>query len=321
MEKYHTTPTNLKKTLNKYGVAIIPKVLNKKEVLAMKKGMWDTLEHLTKNVDKPIKRKDKDTYKSIRELYPLHSMLIQHWSIGHAKFIWDIRQNKKVANIFAKLWKVKPIELLTSFDGASFHMPPEITKIGWYRKNDWLHTDQSYTRNDLECIQSWVTAFDVNEGDATLTCLEGSHKYHKDFAKEFKITDKSDWFKLQNDEQAKFYKDKGCKRINITCPAGSMVFWDSRTIHCGQEALKERAKPNFRCVVYICMTPRKLATIAVLKKKQKAVEEMRTTSHWPHKPKLFGKYPRTYGNPLPDVPELPKIKDKLTPLGLKLAGY
>lgn len=321
MEKYTTDATNLKKTLQKYGVAVIPKVLNKKEIKDMQKGMWLTLAELTKNLDKPIKKSKPDSYRTLRELYPLHSMLIQHWSIGHAKFIWDLRENKKVVNPFAKLWDVKPMDLLTSFDGASFHMPPEVTKIGWYRHNDWLHTDQSYCRNDFECVQSWITAFDVNKGDATLTCLEGSHQYHKDFAKEFSITDKSDWYKLNSDEQAQFYENKGCKRINITCPAGSMVFWDSRTIHCGQEALKEREKPNFRCVVYICMTPRTRATELMLKKKKLALENMRTTTHIPHKPKLFGKHPRTYGNPLPDVPALPNIKDKLSPLGLKLAGY
>lgn len=118
-----------------------------------------------------------------------------------------------------------------------------------------------------------------------------------------------------------FYKNKKCVRRNIKCPAGSMVFWDSRTIHCGQEAMKNRKEPNYRCVSYICMTPRTNATKVALKKKRKALEEMRTTSHNPHKPRLFGKYPRTYGNPLPDVPELPAIKSKLTPLGLKLAGF
>jgi hypothetical protein len=98
-----------------------------------------------------------------------------------------------------------------------------------------------------------------------------------------------------------------------------MVFWDSRTIHCGQEAIKERSKPNMRCVAYICMTPRDKATKKILEKKQKAYNDMRTTNHWPHKPKLFPLVPRTYGQPLPTVRSLPIAE--LSPLGLRLAGF
>ena len=52
----------------------------------------------------------------------------------------------------------------------SFHIPPEITGFGWANKTDklWLHTDQSYLRNDFECVQGWINAYDTNEGDATL---------------------------------------------------------------------------------------------------------------------------------------------------------
>ena len=98
----------------------------------------------------------------------------------------------------------------------------------------WLHTDQSYTRNDFECVQSWVTAKDVNKGDATLCFMEKSHTFHETIAKKFEITDKSDWFKLE-DKHVDAYLELGCKIRRIQCPKGAMVLWDSRTIHCGQE--------------------------------------------------------------------------------------
>ena len=42
------------------------------------------------------------------------------------------------------------------------------------------------------------------------------------------------------------------------------------------------------------------------------------TTHWPHKPKLFPKYPQTYGQPMPNtVPIDPPV---LNDLGRKLAG-
>lgn len=66
--------------------------------------------------------------------------------------------------------------------------------------------------------------------------------------------------------------------------------------------------------------PRSLCTKANLAKKVKAFEELRTTNHYPHKPKFFAKTPRTYGGPpVPDVtPIEPPV---LTELGRRLAGY
>ena len=98
-----------------------------------------------------------------------------------------------------------------------------------------------------------------------------------------------------------------------------MVFWDSRTIHCGTEAQKNREKQNMRNVVYVCMIPRNLASEASIRKKQKAFNELRMTTHWPHKPKLFPVNPRTYGAPLPNITQVEK--PKLTQLGMKISGF
>ena len=67
------------------------------------------------------------------------------------------------------------------------------------------------------------------------------------------------------------------------------------------------------------MKPRSQATEANLRKKQKAFNELRMTTHWPHKPTLFPKNPRTYGGPLPNITYVPK--PNLTELGLKIAGF
>ena len=51
---------------------------------------------------------------------------------------------------------------------------------------------------------------------------------------------------IENDDQIEFYKNKGCNERYIRCPKGSMVFWDSRTLHCGVEPRKGRENQNFR---------------------------------------------------------------------------
>jgi predicted transposase YbfD/YdcC len=317
-KKYVCTKETLKKTLKKYGVAIIPSVLDFNECKLLVSGIWDFLEHITHDWNEPIKRTNKKSWKGFYDLFPLHSMLLQHWGVGHAQVSWNVRQNKKIVEIFAHFWKCEPEELLVSFDGLSFSIPPEVTKKGWNRGNTWYHTDQSYVTPDFKCIQSWISGLDTNNGDATLSLMEGSHKFHNEFREHFNITDKANWYKLTK-EQEQFYKDKGCEYKNIECPKGSLVLWDSRTIHCGIEPNKDREAKNFRAVIYLCYMPRSLCSDANLKKKQTAFTELRTTSHYPCDIKLFPKTPRTYGSPIPDLKNInvPIIND----LGKKLAGF
>lgn len=316
--KYITTAENLRETIDRFGVAIIKNVINEEECDSALTGVYKYFEHITQNWDVPFKIGNKETWREFYKLLPLHSMLVQHHSVGHCKSSWDLRQNPKIVDVFGTLWGVEREELLVSFDGLSFQLPPEQTGKGWYNK-PWYHTDQSYTRNGFECVQSWISLFDVNEGDATLQFLEGSNKYHGDCAKYFNIKDKDDWYKLK-DEEIKFYKDKGCSEVRILCDKGDLVLFDSRTVHFGSECLKGRAKENFRCVIYLTYLPRKGTSEANLKKKRKYFNEMRTTKHNPRKSLVFPKNPRTYGSQ--ELPMITQIEPPiLTELGKKIAGF
>jgi len=328
-EKYFCKKDTLRETLDTHGVAIIPSVLDGRECVNMVSGMWDFFEHITQNWSKnkepaasPIRRDDKTTWREFYKLFPMHSMLIQHHCVGQTQVSWDLRQNEKIVDIFATFWECEKEELLVSFDGMSFNMPFEVTKRGYNRNNTWYHTDQSYLRPEFECMQTWITGLDVEKDDATLAIYEGSHQYHEEFANKFKIKEKkgskADWYKLKKEEE-QFYIEKGCEKKKIMCPKGSLVCWDSRTIHCGVEANRTRKNEKHRAVIYLCYQPRSLATHAHIKKKQKAFNEMRSTSHWPSKIKLFPKNPRTYGANLSETtPIEPPV---LTELGKKLAGF
>lgn len=324
MNTYDTTDTyvcdinTLQDTLDEHGVAVVPAILNDSECQQMESGMWDFVEHISKTWEIPISRSDTNTWKEIYKLLPSHSMLIQWYEVGHCQAVWDLRQNPKIVGIFAKLWKCLPEELLVSFDGISFGVPPEITNRGWDRGKHWFHTDQRLAENELQCFQSWVTAKRVDVGDATLAFLAGSHKLHGRFATAFKkTTDQKDWYQLKTKEERDFYRD--CREVRITCPPGSVVIWDSRTIHCGANAIKSRPNPNHRMIAYMCYQPRKLASRKMIEKKKAAFTAKRSTSHWPAKVQLFGKQPQHYGNGLPEITPLPL--PQLTELGRKLAGF
>jgi len=319
-KKFWTTKEDLKKTLEKFGVAVIPNILDEEETKKMNEGVWHCLEHITADLEFPMNRKDETTWRTYFELSPISGMMLKHWQIGHAQHVWDLRQNPKVVDVFSTLWKVPKEDLICSFDGFSFLLPLEKMNRG-YEQKSWFHCDQSYIRNNFESVQSWVTGYDVFKGDPTLRCLVGSHKYHKNVGKKFGIVDKADWFK-STDEMMKFYLEKeDVEDVRIEAPAGSMVFWDSRTVHygCRPGKNKQRAPSLFRNVVYICMHPRILATDKVLKKRVKHFEDRRMTNHWSYKPKLNPKNPRTWGKPLPKIRPLPK--PQLTELGRCLVGY
>ena len=316
-EKYVCNKANLKETLEEYGVAIIPSILNEEECNKMNSGIWDYFEHITKNWGiESIKRNDKKSWKNIYNLYPLHSQLYKHYGVGHSQVCWDMRQNEKIVDIFSHLWNCKQEDLLVSFDGFSFGLPPEITNKGWQHKS-WFHTDQSYLRNNLECIQSWVTGYDVNEGDGTLAIMEESHKYHKDFSETFHVNNPSDWYKLNSSEE-QFYADKNCEYKKIKCPKGSLVLWDSRTIHYGSNPIRKRKKENFRSVIYLCYMPKELCSEKQIQKKQNLFHKKKTSNHWPCNPTPNPLNPHTYGGKLPNINEIEK--PLLNDLGKSLCG-
>ena len=321
---FYTNALGAKAALDYYGVAVIPNLLSPEEIEDFRQGMWDTLEQLTSTTETPVNRNDTTTWHGYKQIASLHSMLIQHFGIGHANVVWQLRQNPKVVTVFQQLFGLtNPEDLLVSFDGMAIHLPHELVNpnAGYFRKT-WYHCDQSYRRNEDECYQSWVTAYDVNEGDATLSTLLYSHHFHQEFAQTFSMNNRDEgnkeFYVLQEAEQ-QWYINKGCVPYNLVVPAGSMVLWNSKTIHCGKEPDKVRPQWNIRTVVYICMTPRAKATEANLKKKQDCFTNGRMTTHNPHRVRMFSKTPRTYGAKLPTTAALPP--PTMSPLGFKLAGF
>jgi hypothetical protein len=261
--------------------------------------MWDMLEQMSITWNTPIDRDDPTTH-DLTPAFPVKHMLLQH-TVSHCQFPWDIRQNPSVVNVFKTLWGTD--DLVTSFDGLSVHFPPETTGRGWYKggdTGDWLHCDQSFSNNDLECYQAWVTPVDVNRGDATLIYLEKSHLYHRKFGKTIPNEGKGklpQWYKLTEKNINTYIDAYGCKLRKVICPAGSMVIWDSRTIHCGQQAMKAREEPNIRSCVYVCMLPRKLCTKSCLEKRRKYYDTQRSIRHNPVSVTVFPEKPHTRGAP------------------------
>lgn len=307
-DRFLSTPESARAKLEECGVAIIPNTLDSSALEAMNAGIWDTLEHLSSDfpIDKQIFRSVPSSYQHIAELQPSHGMLFQYQGIGHAPYVWEVRQNPAVTGAFAAIWNCDADKLHTSFDAVSFCVPPERRKSGGFHTRDWMHSDQSFISSKFACVQGFINGYDVHDGDATLAVFEGSHLLHAKFAKTLPAPTSAreradrakDWYKL-TPEQVAWYAANGCKRVSVKARAGDLVLWDSRTIHCGQGPIRGRASSDtYRHVVYVCMTPKASTPLAKLAKRKEAFKNLRMTTHWPSKVRLFGKSPNTWGKPL-----------------------
>lgn len=308
-KSYNTDLENLMTCLDTYGVAVIPNILSNEECCMHRSNIWESLHEIYPQ----FQISNKSSWKSFYNLLPLHSMLIQYYGIGHIQSVWDIRQHPNIYKVFSKIHSNEV--LLSSFDGISCALPPEVTGRGWYRGNNWFHTDQS-PMNKHFCIQGLVNLYPVNEGDATLTILEGSHNYHHEFfTSTGKQEYKDNWYKLTEDE--KISMTKKFPSFAVKADIGSLILWNSKTFHFGKEAESTRNEENFRMAIYTCLRPKNQFSKTEIKKRQKAFSELRLTNHWGTH--LFPKHPRTYGEELPVTnsakePVLSELGKSLIPL-------
>ena len=322
------TPEQVPALVDEKGAACILGILTPEECEAFSKGMFDTAEYLTSGLPFPFNRENPDTYGSLFHLAPNHGGLFQHHGWGHAQCVWNLRQMEKLAAGHAAFHGCAPEDMLSSFDGVNFSVGSVMNgrKRGQFRGNCWRHMDQRPSDSTKLCLQSWVTANEIGVGDATLRFLEGSHLLHGAFAKAFGLTEvTSDWHKL-TPEQIDWFLDHGCKDTCITVPAGSQVYWDSRTVHSGIESLPAEDCPSrdtprsIRMVAYLCYEPRTGPTLPeghadtgkaaknlhkILAKRLRILTPgdslfLRLGSHWPNKMKLFGANPRSWGNSQPE---------------------
>jgi hypothetical protein len=248
-KSYTANLDNYKDVLAEYGVCVIPNILSEYECKARRQCIWNDIKYITQNrfnVD------DISTWKYYYDLYPIHSMILHYFDVAHSQQVWNIRQDPTIGDIFANIWNTTKENLTTSLDGISIALPPEKLDKGrgWYKKNDWLHTDQSPRKNGFHCVQGLVNLYPVNDGDATLMVLEKSHLLHHDFFTSINKNYASDWYQME-EGQEEYFINKGCKRYCVKAPIGSLILWDSRTFHQGIEAFKQRQQENFRMVIYV----------------------------------------------------------------------
>lgn len=271
---------NLKSTLSEHGVAVLPEVISREECDNLRQTLLNYINNEL-NINLP---------NDFEKLMPLKGGIMRHYGISLLKEILDLKTDERIKKPFEKIWDQS--ELTTSFDSVFIGPPPE--KLGdkyFFDENrTWFHLDQASNKRDMCCVQGFINFEDTQNGDGCLSVLEKSHLFFNEFYENFKIdTHGKDWFLLNQKIHIDWFRSKGCEWRTIMAPKGSMIFWDSRTVHMGTAPRRGRPFPNWRILAYVCYTPAQLQNNYDAKLKRNAFVENKCTAHWPYSVRVFEK--------------------------------
>ena len=296
----------IRRRIKKYGVCIVKDVIPVNECDSIFNEISNTLSYVTQNLEIPFDANNERTWKTLELLAPVKGMIFQNWGLAQMQEIWNVRCDQRIIDIFNDLYRLEQNsdQLLVSFDAFSYLCPPEITGKNWEKEN-WYHYDQKLKNTEFESIQSWLSVTKTNHDDATLAVMVYSNLLHSQCRKLFSIQDKDDFVMMK--DYVREFTERGCIEHRMSCSKGSLVLWDSRTLHYGALPLRNREEQNFRCVIYLCYTPRSYSDKRTLKRKYKIFGQrgkkgyLRTTNHYPHRPVMFPEIHRFADQNLPIV--------------------
>ena len=196
--------------------------------------------------------------------------------------MWDLRQDYRIVDVFAHIWNTS--DLIVSMDGLSIMCPTEIRE-GYFVP--WPHVDQgvlkrqdnvSHSNNppigfvsesplatEPYTIQGQFLFEDSFDGDGGFYCIPKSHLKFIEFASQFEAIEAMEISKIEKTDARKqcimsiFENSIEELGQHIKAPKGSLILWDSRTIHWNQHASNDRPlvdNPIVRMVGYLCYVPK-----------------------------------------------------------------
>ena len=303
-------PTYLK-DLEELGYCVIPQILPLSETEQLYQRVWH--EYIEKAWP-DCKMDDRSNWK---ETFPMHNLHgIFAGPAGQTQVMWDLRQDFRIVDAFARIWNTT--DLIVSMDGLSIMCPPEIRE-GCFEP--WPHVDQmtlkrrdnvahnnsapsnfvseSLLRTKPYTIQGQFLFEDSFEGDGGFYCIPKSHLRFDEFAPQLEILKAmevpDERRKARNDYLQDFFGNGTDENGNPYCmkhivaPRGSLILWDSRTIHWNQHPSKDRPhsdNPKVRMVGYLCYVPKARLTCEGMALRREAFEKGVSTGHNPSYPEL-----------------------------------
>ena len=276
----HLNLTNLIKT---NGYAIVTNVITTDKSDSYIAKIWSWLESLNGGINRndsstwiTHEKAKKENLKSYN--WPKNSHgIISNYGISHSNFVWEARCEKNIKTVFSQIWNTN--ELLVSYDGVCVMLPQNITQVE--NTSYWFHFDQSPNKEGFQCVQGFLNLQDTTENDGCLMVYPKSNNYHKIFFEEKGLKFDYDWYAFNEINKGNEWMiNKGLNPIKVIAPKGSLILWDSRTVHCSSPPKSN----NIRYAIYICMMPKFTALKEDIELKKHLFKNRIGTSHWPNKP-------------------------------------
>ncbi len=340
--------TSYLKDLEELGYCVIPNVLPLSETQELYERVWhEFVEQAWPN----CKMDDRSNWK---EAFPMHN----RWGIfagpaGQTQVMWDLRQDPRIVAVFAQLWNTS--DLIVSMDGLSLMCPSEIREGNIEL---WPHVDQAVLKRldhvahnnnapldfvsesslstNPYTIQGQFLFEDSFDGDGGFYCIPKSHLRFEEFAPSLEAITAMDisraerrkireiflrsFFESHKDASENDYCIK-----HVTAPRGSLILWDSRTLHWNQHASKERVSnglPKVRMVGYLCYVPKARLTEENKILREQIFRDGVSTGHNPAHPEakttkdhIHAGFEQYHEDPSYVQPSI-----NLTPLGESLLG-
>jgi len=300
------------KTLQRDGAVVIPGVMSPEECQAIHKQMLE----LNRSWNPALVPEKPSVWDANNRIPGVHGLC---QFLGQEQFLWDVRQNERVARVFAEMHgNCKPHDLICSMDGYRFLLHGRN-----YKPGHWAHVDEVYRPAEVKplpadflCVQGSVAiCSSEDDADGDFVFWRGSHRIHERYFKskpellrKFKTVD--NWHRFEEQELIAIARDARpylvvsdsakyqaepfvLERVRVRRPAGAMVLWYSRTIHMSDPP--QPASQHDAAAVFVCYAPRSLALKGDLAKHIKLFETRRTSSHWPIAYlKAFSAKPRSF---------------------------
>merc|ERR1712054_55562 len=229
------------------------------------------------------------THEAFEAIGEAKTGICQGLDVGHSELCWFLRCLPNVRHVFESIWKTE--ELIVSFDGINIYRPT-IDGTSCRTRSGWWHVDQGRFKRGRHAIQGFVSLTDATPASGGLCVMPGSHEFHDDLMS-YAATNDRDHVRVPSPNINPLCRNPRF----ITCIAGDLVLWDSRTVHCNTPSLEDLGDaPSahaahathepcwdelLRVVAYICMLPASALSAKARARRRLAFATHIGTTHWP----------------------------------------
>lgn len=315
----------LRSTLAEHGVCLVTDVLDLQECLHLE-DLWNT------DLANVLGIAKNDTNKTAIKCFRKQgaSAWPQEWSnvlgkkgvasqrgLPHGAFAWSSRMHPRVRKTFADIFQTSVDNMVVGLD-CVFWSGTDASATE--SNKEWLHCDQNHrTGLTWPCVQGVLYVWpSEGKGTSTTVVWPGSHQDVYDRIMEDSAAIKRGksmggqsikLSQLNNAGLRKALTDEAmvaCRRV--PCPAGSLLLWDSRTIHQGWAGGPRLAQP-------VCWEPRQRreSDPAALARKVFMCAAGLPSSHSSAEARVHGMAPRSRPCEVIEGDEMPAVKAQIRP--------